>query len=281
VVSRSELLRAGVSTHHVEHRLATGRLVRMHRGVYRVGGLEAPRARHMAAILACGENAVISHESSAGMLGLTPTASSGAIDVGLSSGYRRRPGLRIHRLPTLRRVDVMRIERIPLTTAARTLWDLATTSAPHDLARLYAKALDRGLVRRAEMERLRARHAGAPGSGIIRRLLENDPVLTRSPAEDRLQELIRAAGLPQPRTNVVVMGLEVDCYWPGHGVVVEVDGFAYHGSAAAFERDRARDRRLVASGLVVLRVTWRQLDETPMAVVAQLAQALARSPASA
>ena len=280
VLSRSQLLRAGLSTHHVEHRLASGRIVRIHRGVYRVGGPEAPRAHEMAAILACGENAVISHDSSARLLGLKPNASSEAIDVGVPSGYRRRPGLRVHRLPTLERADVMRIERIPLTTAARTLWDLAPTTPPRDLARIYTAALDRGQLRRAELERLRTRHEGAPGSRIVRRLLESDPALTRSPAEDRLQELIRAAGLSPPRTNVVVMGLEVDCYWPDHGVVVEVDGFAYHGSAAAFERDRERDRRLVAAGLVVCRITWRQLDETPMAVVAQLAQALARSPAA-
>ena len=143
---------------------------------------------------------------------------------------------------------------------------------------MLALALDRGLARRGELRRLLVRHKGAPGSRILRHVLGADPALTRSVAEERLQKLIRAADLPQPETNVRVAGLEVDCHWPEHGLVVEVDGFAYHGSAAAFERDRSRDRQLTASGRAVIRVTWRQLDNEPLAVIAQLALALARPP---
>jgi very-short-patch-repair endonuclease len=170
----------------------------------------------------------------------------------------------------------MKYDGLPITTPARTLWDLAGTSS-RGLEKAFALALDRGLLRRSALERVLRRHEGASGSRAVRRLLEADPALTRSPAEDRLQELIRAAGLPEPKTNVMVEGLEVDCYWPDEGVVVEVDGFAYHGSAAAFERDRSRDRRLVASGRVVIRVTWQQMDQTPLRVIAELAQALARA----
>lgn len=239
--------------------------------------MEAVRAREMAALLACGEGAVLSHETAAGLLGLKPGGtSSRPVHVARAKGYRRRPGVRIHRLATLTARDVTKIDGLPVTTAGRTLWDLAGTTRPREMERMFALALDRGLTRQAEVRRLLFRHEGAPGSRIVRLLLEADPALTRSPAEDRLLELVREAGLPTAETNAVVEGLEVDCYWPDHGVVVEVDGFAYHGSAGAFERDRARDRRLVACGLVVIRVTWRQLEQSPLALVAQLAQALVR-----
>lgn len=279
VVTRKQLLAAGLSKHHVQHRLETGQLVRLHRGVYRAGPVEAARAREMAAILACGEGSVLSHDTAARLFGLKPgAASSKPIHVARARGGRRRPGVRVHRLPTLSAGDVTVVDGIRVTTPARTLWDLAGRSPPRDLERMFAAAQDRGLVRRAELRRLASRHQGAPGSRVLQRLLEADPPLTRSGAEDRLLELIRSSGLPDPRMNVKVEGLEVDCYWPEHGVIVEVDGFAYHASAVAFERDRSRDRRLTASGRVVIRVTWRQLDGEPLAVIAQLAQALARTP---
>jgi very-short-patch-repair endonuclease len=102
-----------------------------------------------------------------------------------------------------------------------------------------------------------------------------NPAFTRSEAERRLLALIRAAGLPPPRTNVHVGPYEVDFLWPAHRLVVEVDGFAFHSSRAAFERDRRRDADLQARGLRVTRVTWRQLEREPHAVVARLAAALA------
>lgn len=276
VVTRRQLLAAGLSSHHVEHRLDSGLLVRLHRGVYRVGPVESPRAREMGAILACGDGAVLSHESAARLLGLKPgAASSKPIHLGRPGGYRRRPGLRVHRLPTLRPGDVTRVDGIPTTTAARTLWDLAGTGSPRALERAFAVALDRGLVRRAELARLVARHRGAPGSRRLQSMLEAGPALTRSEAEERFLGLVRAAELPEPQANTRVEGLEVDFYWPGRGLVVEVDGYAYHGSPAAFQKDRDRDGRLVAAGRVVIRFTWRQIDQQPLAVIARVAQALA------
>lgn len=275
VVVRGQLLAYGLSKHHVQRRLDTGQLVPMHRGVYRAGPVASPRAREMAAVLACGEGAVLSHETAARLFGLKPGApSSRPIHVARPTGTRRRPGVRLHRLPTLSAGDVMKFDGLPITTPPRTLWDLASTNS-RGLEKVFASGLDRGLVRQSALQGLLRRHDGAPGSRAVRRLLEADPALTRSPAEDRLQELIREAGLPEPRTNVMVEGLEVDCYWPDGGVVVEVDGFAYHGSAAAFERDRSRDRRLVASGRTVVRITWQQMEQAPLRVIAELAQALA------
>jgi very-short-patch-repair endonuclease len=104
------------------------------------------------------------------------------------------------------------------------------------------------------------------------------PALTRSEAEARLLSLIRTARLPAPSTNARLHGLEVDFLWPEQRLVVEVDGFTFHGDRAAFERDRERDATLVASGFRVIRVTWRQLVDQPLVVVARIASALAASP---
>jgi very-short-patch-repair endonuclease len=117
----------------------------------------------------------------------------------------------------------------------------------------------------AELERVPA----------LRAVLQQEPSLTRSEAERRLLALIRAARLPPPRTNVRVGGFEVDMLWPAERLVVEIDGFAFHGGCAAFERDRRRDAQLLARGYRVLRITWRQLTREPHAVVATIAAALA------
>jgi very-short-patch-repair endonuclease len=98
--------------------------------------------------------------------------------------------------------------------------------------------------------------------------------LVHDEAERRLLELIRAAGLPAPQTNAIVAGYEVDCYWPRHKLVVEVDGYAFHGSRAAFERDRRKTADLAAAGLTPVRVTWLQIAEETHRLVAQLAQLL-------
>jgi very-short-patch-repair endonuclease len=100
--------------------------------------------------------------------------------------------------------------------------------------------------------------------------------VTRSEAERRLLALVREADLPQPQTNARLHGYEVDAYWPAHGLVVEVDGYRYHSSRPAFERDRAKAAKLVAAGLTVMRLTWLQMTHEPYAVIARLAQALAR-----
>jgi very-short-patch-repair endonuclease len=122
-----------------------------------------------------------------------------------------------------------------------------------------------------------ARSPRHPGARRLRAVLAEaaPPSLTRSQAERRLLDLVRAAGLPHPRANARVRGFEADLLWPDERLVAEVDGFAFHASRRAFERDRARDAALAAAGYTVVRVTWRQLDEAPHAVVARLAAALA------
>jgi very-short-patch-repair endonuclease len=217
----------------------------------------------MAAVLAVGHDAAVSHRSAAGLWEILPR-SNDEVDVTVTQGDpRHRPGIRIHRSRSLRHSlhDGVRV-----TTPLRTLQDLATIATRSDIERAVEEAQVRHLVTRAELE----------PHGRLAAALGHDPSLTRSEAERRLLALIRAAGLPAPRTNARIGPYEVDCLWPDQRLVVEVDGFAFHSTRAAFERDRARDRALQAAGYAVLRITWRQIVEEPEAVVAALAAALVR-----
>lgn len=150
---------------------------------------------------------------------------------------------------------------------------------PSALERAFAEAQVLGVVRRDELIDLLKRSRGRHGAAPIRALLdlESAPALTRSEAESRLLALLRAADLPPTDVNARVGGYEVDFLWRPERLVVEIDGFAYHAHRAAFERDRLRDASLQAAGYRVMRVTWRQLRGRPEAVIARLAQALARA----
>jgi very-short-patch-repair endonuclease len=174
---------------------------------------------------------------------------------------RSRPGLRVHQTRSLNAAVHL---GLPLTTAARTLHDLAPLLQPHELERAVEEAIIRGLATREELT----------GRPALRRATIEEPQITRSEAERRLRALIRAARLPRAVTNTKVAGWEVDAFWPGEKLVVEVDGFAYHGNRAAFERDRRKDAALVAAGYRVIRITWRQLVDEPHTVVALLARLL-------
>jgi very-short-patch-repair endonuclease len=165
----------------------------------------------------------------------------------------------------------------PSHTPIRTLFDLASSSNAAEIERAFNEAQVRKLVSLDEMRRALASAPRRAGVLILRDLVEGHegPNLTRSEAEDRLLALVHAARLPTPAVNVRVGRYEVDFLWRAERLVVEVDGFAFHSSRSAFERDRARDAELQAAGLRVMRITWRQLTDEPEVIVARLAQALA------
>ena len=178
--------------------------------------------------------------------------------------------------PASIRLDVDWCYGLPVTSAARTLSDLAGDSSVSELELENALArCRRGL---ASDEKIRAAIARVPrrrGYARLRTLLDSPTAsLTRSEAERLFLALARQAGLPQPQANAGLLGLEVDFLFVTERLVVEIDGFAFHADRRAFERDRARDQRLAAAGYVVLRFTWRQLREQPMLVAARLAAAL-------
>ena len=270
VVSRAQLLILGLSEGAIDHRVAVGRLHCVHRGVYRVGH-EAPLlfAREAAALLACGELAVLSHLA-AGALWLLVPPDQTAVDVTVLNGGRRpRPGIRVHR-SSLPWADVTTCRGLPVTTPERTLADVAGSVEPAVLERAADEAVRRRLTTRA---RLREAAARAPA---LRAVLNQagGPAFTRSEAERRLTALLRKAGLPPPEHNVHTAGHEVDLLWRDQALVIEIDGYAYHSGRAAFERDRARDADLMTAGLRVLRITWSQLTGEPERVVALVASGL-------
>jgi very-short-patch-repair endonuclease len=198
------------------------------------------------------------------------------ISIARTTGVRR-PGIRIHRTTTLEPQDLRKLDGIPVTSPARTLLDLGTVLRPSGLERAFAQAETKRLVRRTDLVALLERHGRRPGAGPLRALLEAEagPAFTRSEAERKLLELVRAAELPGPKTNARLGAYEVDFLWPRHRLVVEVDGYRFHSQRSAFERDRRRDAELTRRGFTVIRVTWRQLVDEPHAVVARIAAALA------
>jgi very-short-patch-repair endonuclease len=239
----------------------------------------APHAREAAALLAVGEQTVVSHYSAAILWGLA-TADAGDHDVDvmvIGRRPRRRPGLRLHYATSLDPCDVRRRHGLPITAPARTLFDLAATGYPQ-LERAFGDAHAQRLVTAREIEDLLERAGPRAGTRALRALQsDNASGFTRSKAERILRELIRAANLPRPRFNARLAGYEVDAVWPDRRLVVEVDGYAYHGHRAQFERDRRKDLALTAAGYRVIRISWRQLTQEPFAVIAVISSALSDS----
>src|ERR671911_106270 len=280
LVTRKQLLDLGLSCDAVDNRLKAGRLHSLYRGVYLLGHVAAPpHAREMAAVLACGSGAAMSHGSAAHLLRLLPyPAEVVPLDLIVSGRHPgSRPGIRLHRpvIPLDPR-DVGVVDGIPVTKPARTLLDLAASVTASDLERALAEAQARRMVTRATLEAVLARGGRTRGAAALRRRLDSGarPTLTRSEAERRLLDLIRRAQLAHPAANAWVGRHEVDLLWRAQRLVVEVDGFQFHSSRVAFERDRARDAVLQAQGFRGMRVTWRQIVDEPQATLARIAQAL-------
>lgn len=246
MVSVVQLREQGLSDTAIRARVQAGRLHHVHRGVYAVG--HVPRtfaARCMAAILACGEGAVVSRRSAAALwLLLDPHRGPVHVSVPGRNGRARREEILLHRCPSLTAEQTRAVDRIPVTSPARTISDLRREISPTELRRA---------VRQAEVRGLKI--------GLPRRLLA-----TRSELEDRFLVLCREHRIPTPRVNVSVAGVEVDFLWPGGRLVVETDGYRYHRGHAAFEDDHQRDLRLRAAGYRPLRFTYRQLQSQPTQV---------------
>lgn len=279
VVTRRQLLESGLSRNAIRSRLRPGGLVIVHRGVYRVCTVSAARTREMAACLACGDEAVVSHRSAAALWAVTaPSPPKSLVEISLRRGNRRHPGIRIHRPVDLHDACITTLTGIPVTTPIRTLRDLAGCLRPRDLERALAESVSAGLVRPGDVRDALLEEPRFAGARVLCGLVEADPAasLTRSEAEERFLELVRKAQLDAPVANRRFAGHEIDFLWKSRKLAVEIDGFAFHSSRRAFEGDRRRDAHLAARGLHVIRVTWRQLAEEPEAVLARLAQAMAR-----
>lgn len=267
VVARRQLLRLGIGRGAIDGRIERGLLHPLHCGVFAVGHRAlSQRGRWMAATLACGPKAVLSHQSAAALWAIRPTAKA-RIDVTVPQQLRSRPGLHPHRA-VLPADEITVHDGIPTTTPARTLLDLAAVVPKQTLER----ALDEAEVLRLPgPNTLVDRYPRRRGTANLRALLLNarSPTLTRTDLEARFVTFLDEWGFDRPPINTIIEEYEVDAAWREARLIVELDGFEVHGTRAAFERDRARDRRLQAAGWRVVRITSRQLDGS-----AELAQEL-------
>ena len=283
IVARRQLLAIGFSGRAVERRIERGVLHPIHRGVYALGfRLHSKEARWMAAVLACGPGAVLSHRSAARLWGLSP-GSSRAIEVTRTRGWRAPDGVVVHRgaVPADERTEV---EGIPVTTVPRTVLDYAVGASRGEVERALNEMEVRQLRDALSIRDLLARYPRRRGSAVVRALLAEGAEtrgVTKRELEERFAALVERHGLPRPRRNadLAVRGrlFNVDCLWPDARLVVELDGRAVHGTRKAFETDRERDRLMVADGWRVMRMTWAQLRDEEKAVAADLCAALART----
>lgn len=287
VVSTPQLLRLGCAERTISEWGASGRLHRLHYGVYAVGHRRLTwHGRCWAAVLGGEANetdevvwsAVASHGSAAYLWGLYRYAPE-TIDVTAPIRRRAKRAFRVHFSSILIEEDREEREGIPVTSMARTLLDLAIRARPDQLDRLLERAEERGLLDLRAVEALLDRAGGHRGRGRLRRALamyQPDPAFTRSRFERRFWQLVRAAGLPSPSMNFNVAGYELDAYWPQHRFAVELDLFETHGTRAAFERDRLRQEELKLIGIEMIRITKPRLDHEPEAVLRNLAALLER-----
>ena len=263
VVARWQLILLGVGKTAIDLRVADGRLRAIHRGVYAVGELDR-RGFWMAAVLACGEGALLSHRNAAMLWGLRETNRE-AIDVTVPGvRRRRRPRITVHGAAQLHPDDRAEVDGIPVTAVSRTLLDLAEVVDATQLRRAYEAAEKHQLLDFKALHELIQRSNGRRGLPVLRALLDYDPepaVDSKSDLESAFLDLVREAGLPLPQLNVLVEGYLVDAYWPAQRLVVELQSYAHHAHRQALDRDYSKLARLRLAGCEVIALTNRHVRD--------------------
>lgn len=283
VVSRRQLRRMGIAASDIDYRVKVGRLHVLYRGVYAVGHTSiSPDGRRLAAVLACGADARLSHRDGAALYGIRQCNRS-VYEVTVPRRPHRRRGIQLH-VATLPRDEVTVVREIPVTTVPRTLLDLAAVVRRAEVEATLHEAEVRRLWDTLSLTNLIERHPRHRGARTIAAILADLAAgleITQERMVSVFIDLVDGAGLPRPELSRHVLGHECDCVWPRAKLMVELDGYAVHGTRRNFESDRARDRALQANRWLVVRVTWRQLREDPDGLVQDLRTILAgrfRSP---
>jgi very-short-patch-repair endonuclease len=265
VVGQAQLVALGLSPRAVRHRIAAGRLVRLHRGVVAVGhGAVSADGRRLAAVLACGAGATLSHRSAAALWSLRPY--SGRLEVSIpAESSRSVPDVVVHRSRTLASTDVTTVEGIPCTTVARTLLDLAASVDRAGLTAAITRAEQLRIYDGAGVDAVLERAQGKRGARLLRSVLADwSDDRTRSHFERMLLAFLRRHALPQPEVNAWITvenrTIQPDFMWPGRRVILEADGYATHATRKAFADDRRRDQLLTRNGWTPLRAAYGQLD---------------------
>lgn len=278
IVSRPQLLAAGVTDQMIRSRVARRTLTPLHRGVYKVGpGRPSRLGLFIAAVFAAGEGATLGYRSAGALCNLRPQ-NTGPVEIIVSRrGVKPQRGIRIHTTRSLHPDDLTRRDGIPCTTPARTIVDLAAVLPSHAMRRVLENAQIERIFDLTAITAALNRAPGRKGTGTLRTLLTDlapEPPRTRSDFEAAFLTLIAQADLPSPTVNGYVNGYEVDFHWPDAKLIVETDGRGTHGTEVAFERDRQRDLELKLADWDVIRITWRQLTREPHNVVALLRRRL-------
>jgi very-short-patch-repair endonuclease len=282
VLSRAQIEAIGLSDRAIDRAVEAERLHRLFRGVYAVGGSTvSERGRHLAATLACGRSAVISHRSAAALLGLLNEGPVVIDVIAPPSRGRKIDGIRFHRVRPPRPTEVGTVDGIPCTSPARTLVDLAGTVGDWTLRSCFERAAQRRMLDIPAIEA--SADPGRRGVKSLRALVgewRRAAPLTKkgrlkSPLEAKVLPLVLRRALPAPLFNAPVQiangRIEVDFLWPDHRFALEADSRDFHGTAVAFERDRWRDRELLRAGYSTLRVTHLQAEAEAKAIADTIA----------
>jgi predicted transcriptional regulator of viral defense system len=284
LLSLPQLQLHGLSKAAVAKRAQDGRLYRVHRGVYAVGRPDLTQhGQWMAAVLAYGPKAKLSHRSAAGLQGLRRDSRPKPEVTVRAGSVRPRPGIEVHKSSTLTPADVTTVDGIPCTTVARTLVDLGDV-LDH---RAVERAVDQAEVLRVfdgqAVKEALERAGPRRGAGILRAVLADytEPTLTQEGIEEAFLALCRTDALPSPAVNAWItlpdgINYKADFLWRRHNLIAETDGRDVHTTPKAFEHDRLRDQRLTLAGFTVVRFTWRQVTREPRRVSGALRGLLAR-----
>jgi very-short-patch-repair endonuclease len=277
-VTHDQLVELGVGQSMISYSLVRGRIYETFGRVYAVGHRALPPLwREMGAVLACGEDAHVSRRSAAGAWGFR-LPHPGDVEVTVPYGRNaRRAGIRIHRCRNIDTAEVRRHEGVPISSPALTLLEIAADLTYVEFERAFDDALTSRVMKLGEAVRLLEKSEGCHGATRFAELArpEHELQMTASDTEQRMKALVRRGGLSTPVVNMRNGRYFPDFRWHRERVLVEVDGYRFHGTRRAFEGDRARDAEMAAAGWVVLRFTWRQLRFEPDVVLVRLAQVLA------
>ena len=283
LITFAQLRRLSGSRGTIQHWTTCGRLHRVHVGVFAVGHRAlTDRSRLLAAVMACGPDAALSHTHAALVWRLFPpwvtvNPSPTHVTVPHTSGRGRRPGILVHRAELLPGETELE-EGIRVTTVARTALDYGEIASHRELELLVDRAIVEDRVEVGELRTAVAAHPSRRGSGALQRLLdaaERFDSVGDSALEEAFLQLTRAASLPRPSMGAMIGGMKLDAVWPGPRVAVELDGYRWHPTRGRQESDRDREARLRRLGWLVIRYSARQVFERPLEVAADLARVLA------
>jgi hypothetical protein len=259
-ITRTQLLALGVGRRGIQYRVQIGRLIPVYAGVYAVGSVNiTPLGRATAALLACGDGAVLSYGSAASLWGFNKYWDM-PLEVTAPTVHTHK-GIKVHRSRTLARVDITKQLGVRVTTPERTALDIAPRLTDKRLTRVVNDARNAGYLHLDALADVLDRNPTHRGSRRLRTFVETRRNPTRSPLEDDFIAFCERYGLPEPVTNIYLLGYETDAWFPVERVIVELDGGRFHRDR--FEEDRDRDADMLAAGIVTVRITRKRIKQNP------------------